>query len=507
MNSDWTRRRFLEMTASGALAMAAPAASAKTAPGFEEYRRHDAMGLAALVRKGDASPMELLELAIARAEAVNPKINAIVVEHFELAREAVRKGLPKGPLRGVPYLLKDLGTSMRGTITTEGSRFFRDKRHAEDSTLVERYRAAGLSLFGKTHSSEFGSTPSSESVLHGQTRNPWDPTRSAGGSSGGSAAAVAAGIVPAAHATDGGGSIRIPASSCGLVGLKPSRGRVPMGPAVYEGWGGLSTAHCVSRSVRDSAALLDATQGAAIGDAYAAPPRERLYIDEIGRDPGRLRIALMTEPLLPIPVAEECVDAALKAARLCESLGHVVEQASPSIDAIGLWGAMGPTTMVGVATKVADREAELGRKAGPEDLEAINLLNVASGRKVTGLEHAQARRTLHAGSRTLGEFMRSYDVILSPTMGMLPPPLGTLSLEQPYEDFVGPVSQSSCFAALFNMTGQPAMSMPLSWTAAGVPVGVMIAARYGDESTLFRLAGQIETAEPWFDRVPRLGLA
>jgi amidase len=219
------------------------------------------VGLAALVRKGDASPPELLELAIARAEAVNPKLNAIVVEHFELAREAARQGLPRGPLRGLPYLLKDLGTSMRGTITTEGSRFFRDQRHDEDDTLVERYRAAGLSLFGKTHSPEFGSTSSSESVLHGQTHNPWDLSRSAGGSSGGSAAAVAAGIVPAAHATDGGGSIRIPASACGLFRLKPSRGRVPMGPKVYEGWGGLSAGHCVSRSVRDSAALLDGDPG------------------------------------------------------------------------------------------------------------------------------------------------------------------------------------------------------------------------------------------------------
>ncbi len=504
MNSEMTRRRFLEMTAGGALALAAPVASARPGLGlgFEEYRGHDAVGLAALVRKGDASPLELLELAIARAEAVNPKLNAIVVEHFELAREAARQGLPKGPLRGVPYLLKDLGTSMRGTITTEGSRFFRDQKHDEDDTLVERYRAAGLSLFGKTHSPEFGSTSSSESVLHGQTHNPWDLSRSAGGSSGGSAAAVAAGVVPAAHATDGGGSIRIPASACGLFGLKPSRGRVPMGPKVYEGWGGLSAGHCVSRSVRDSAALLDATQGAAVGDAYAAPPRERPYVDEVGRAPGRLRIALMTKSLLLVPVAQECVDAATKAAKLCESLGHIVETASPEIDALKLWGAMGPTTMVGVAFKVAQREAELGRKAGPEDLEAINFLNVASGRKVSGVEHAQARRTLHAASRTLGEFMQSYDVILSPTMALVPPLLGTLSLDQPYDDFVGPASLSSCFTSLFNMTGQPAMSMPLHATAAGVPIGVQFAGRYADEATLFRLAGQIEKAQPWFDRLP-----
>jgi len=502
MSSELTRRRFLELTAGAALTLTAPLASARTPLAFDEYRSHDAVALASLVRSGDASPMELLELAIARAEAVNPKINAIVVEHFELAREAVRKGLPNGPLRGVPYLLKDLGTSMRGTVTTEGSRFFRDQRHAGDSTLVERYRAAGLSLFGKTHSPEFGSSPSSESVLHGQTHNPWDLSRSAGGSSGGSAAAVAAGIVPAAHATDGGGSIRIPASSCGLFGLKPSRGRVPMGPTVYEGWGGLSVAHCVSRSVRDSAALLDATQGAAVGDAYAAPPRSRPYLEELGRAPGSLRIALMTKPLLPVPVAQDCVDAAERAAKLCESLGHRVETAAPELDAPELWGAMGHMSQVGVALKVARREAELGRKAGPEDLEAINRLNVAVGGEVTGLEHERARDTLHAASRTLGEFMRDYDVILSPTMAIVPPPLGVLSLSQPYEDFVGPATGSSAFSSLFNMTGQPAASMPLHWTAEGLPVGVMFAARYGDEATLFRLAGQIEAAQPWFDRVP-----
>lgn len=504
MSAELTRRRFLEITAGAGVALAAPLASARADLAFGEYRRHDAVALAALVRSGEASPMELLELAIARAEAVNPKLDAIVVEHFELAREAVRKGLPNGPLRGVPYLLKDLGTSMSGTVTTEGSRLFRDRRHARDSTLVERYRAAGLSLFGKTHSPELGSSPSSESVLHGQTHNPWDLGRSAGGSSGGSAAAVAAGIVPAAHATDGGGSIRIPASSCGLFGLKPSRGRVPMGPAIYEGWGGLSVAHCVSRSVRDSAVLLDATQGAAIGDAYAAPPRSRLYLEELAHAPGSLRIALMTKPLLPVPVAQDCVDAAERAAKLCESLGHRVESAAPELDAPALWGAMGHMSQVGVALKVARREAELGRQAGPEDLEAINLVNVASGRKVTGLEHERARDTLHAASRTLGEFMRTYDVILSPTMAILPPPLGVLSLSQPYEDFVAPATGASAFASLFNMTGQPAMSMPLHWTAEGIPIGVMFAGRYADEATLFRLAGQIEAAQPWFDRVPLL---
>ncbi|MBY0400717.1 amidase, partial [Myxococcota bacterium] len=373
MTDSLTRRRFLETSALAAALASVPslaaqsqsasnseagsgAASKSTTPPasgarsaskskpptrFAEYRAHDALSLAQLVRRGDASPAELLELAIARAEAVDPRLTAIVVRHFERAREAAKKKMPDGPFTGVPWLLKDLAIAMAGTVTTEGSRLFSDARHEHDSTLTERFRAAGLVIFGKTHSPEFGGSPSSESALHGQTRNPWDRTRSAGGSSGGSAAAVAAGIVPAAHATDGGGSIRIPASACGLFGLKPTRGRVPMGPVIYEGWGGLSAAHCVSRSVRDSAALLDAVQGKAVGDAYAAPPRERPYLEEVGRKPGRLRIAWMKQPVTRVPVAPECEAAAARAAALCESLGHVVEEAAPAIDALAVYRGFG----------------------------------------------------------------------------------------------------------------------------------------------------------------------
>lgn len=498
------RRHFLELSAGAAvLAKAAPVFS-RPNRGFEEYRRYDAAGLAALVNSGDASPLELLDLAIARAEAVNPKLNAIVVEHFELARKAASGKLPKGALHGVPYLLKDLGIAMQDTVTTEGSRFFKAALHSKDSTVVERYRAAGLVIFGKTHSPEFGSSPSSESTLYGTTHNPWDLSRSAGGSSGGSAAAVAAGIVPLAHATDGGGSIRIPASSCGLFGMKPTRGRVPMGPYVYEGWGGLSTGHAVSRSVRDSALLLDATQGAAIGDAYASAQRERPYSEEIARDPGRLRIAFMTKPLLPIPVADDCVKAAEAAAKLCESLGHDVEPAMPSLEAITLWQAFAATTNVGIALKVANREAELGRAVTEGDLEPLNWLNLQNGRAVNGVDHARARDTLHAASRSIGQFMQQYDLILSPTMAHVPPKLGALSLAQPYEQFIGPASKASVFTALYNMTGAPAMSVPLHSSAAGIPVGVMFAGRFGDEATLFRLAAQLEKAQPWFDRVPQL---
>ena len=281
-----TRRDLLQASAGVAVALGAGSSFAASERGFAEYRALDAMGLAALVRRGDASPLELLDLAIARAEAVNPKLDALTQKHYDLAREAARGELPDGPLRGVPFLLKDLAIAMRGTVTSEGSAFYRDRVHAGDSTLTERYRQAGLVIFGKTHSPEFGSSPSTESALFGTCKNPWNLAHSAGGSSGGSAAAVAAGIVPAAHASDGGGSIRIPASACGLFGLKPSRGRTPSGPEVYEGWGGLACRHVVSRSVRDSALLLDATQGAAAGDAYAAPHRARPYLEEITREPG-----------------------------------------------------------------------------------------------------------------------------------------------------------------------------------------------------------------------------
>ena len=511
MRVHWTRRRFLEASAFAAAAVATPSlvaqAKSKGLTTFDEYRGHDALSLARLVRRGDVSPRELLELAVARAEAVDPKRTAIVVRHFELAREASAKKLPAGPLSGVPYLLKDLGIAMAGTVTTEGSRFFQDQVQDFDSTLVERYRAAGLVIFGKTHSPEFGSSPSSESALHGATHNPWDLSRSAGGSSGGSAAAVAAGIVPAAHATDGGGSIRIPASACGLFGLKPSRGRVPLGPRIYEGWGGMSAGHCVSRSVRDSAALLDASQGPATGDAYAAPARERPYLDELERKPGRLRIAWLKKPVLPAEVAPECDEAAERAAALCVSLGHSVEEASPTLDIAAVYQGFALLASTGTALKVAQREAALGRAARRDEIEAVNWTTIRTGRAASGIDYARARDAIHAASRVLGQFMQRYDVILSPTMAMVPAKLGELSLSQEIEKFTIPATRASAFTSLFNITGQPAMSVPLYWTGAaegaqsGLPVGVQFAGRFGDEATLFRLAAQLEEAQPWFERV------
>ncbi len=504
MSHPFSRRDLIKAAAATPLILGALPAHSRPARSFAEYRSYDAIGLAKLVRNGEASALDLLETAIARAEQVDPTINAIVVEHFERAREQIRKGLPDGALRGVPFLLKDLAIALRGTVTTSGSRFFKDAVYDYDSTLVERYQDAGLVIFGKTHSPEFGSSTSTETTLHGATRNPWDLGRGAGGSSGGAAAAVIAGIVPAAHASDGGGSIRIPAASCGLFGIKPNRGRLPDGPGVYEAWAGMSTDHVVSRSVRDSALLMDLTQGPVLGDAYSSPPRERPFIEEVSRAPGKLRIALMKTPLLPVPVAAECTAAVESAAKLCESLGHTVIEASPKLDAMALWDAFGSIVNVGVAQTVTQREDQLGRKFAKDDIETINRINVEAGRKVSGLKYSLSRDITHRATRTLAAFQKDYDVILSPTMASLPPEIGVLSLEQPFDEFILAAGAMSCFTSLFNITGQPAMSVPLHWTDAGLPVGVMFAGRFGDEATLFRLAGQLEQAAPWFNRLPSL---
>ncbi len=504
-----TRRQLIQAgMMAGALAALAPvavAATGNTGRRFAEYRALDATGLAALVRSGEADPLELLEIAIARTREVNPLINAVVAEHFELARQAVAAGLPGGPFRGVPYLLKDLGVALAGTITTHGSRFFSAGPAApEDDTLVQRLKSAGLVIFGKTLSPEFGSSPSSEGLLFGATRNPWNLELSAGGSSGGAAAAVAAGIIPAAHASDGGGSIRIPASACGLFGLKPTRGRVPMGPAIYESRNGLAAQHAVTRSVRDSAALLDAEAGAAAGDPYGAPAQQRPYLEEVERDPGRLRIALLRQPPQPVPVDSECLAALEDTARLCAQLGHQVEEAILPLDVEAVAEASGMASAIVVAEKVADREAQLGRPLEPTELEQANRELLAASRQVSGVAYAQSRRVLHQGSRAMAAFMARVDLILSPTMALLPPAIGVLRLDQSLADFSPPAVRASVYTSIYNATGQPAMSVPLYWTGSGIPVGTMFAARFGDEATLFRLAGQLERARPWFDRVPPL---
>ena len=323
-----TRRDVL----AGSIAVAASAAAGGVAQAASRnvLDDHDALGLAELVKTKQVSASELLEASIARAEAYNPRFNFMAHKLYERARAAVAKGVPEGPFQGVPWLIKDLNTNIAGELTEQGSRLFKGNRATVTSELVKRQERAGLVIFGKTTSPEFGLTGTTESTLMGATRNPWNPERIAGGSSGGAAAAVASGVLPAAHATDGGGSIRIPASCCGLFGLKPSRGRVPMGPPLTEGWGGMSAHHAVTRSVRDSAALLDATHGLELGSRYSAPTPERPFLQEVGRDPGRLRIALDVTTMMGTPVDPEVIAAVRNAAQLCEKLGHSVEEAGRS---------------------------------------------------------------------------------------------------------------------------------------------------------------------------------
>src|SRR5688572_2668665 len=425
---------------------------------IEEYEAQDALGLAAWVRAGEVSPQELLEAAVARIEARNPALNAVVIRAFEEGRKAIEAGLPDAPLRGVPWLLKGLHAAWSGVRLTHGSRFFAENVPDYDSELVSRYKRAGLVLFGRTASPELGGTSTTESVLHGETRNPWKPTHSAGGSSGGAAAGVAAGIVPAAHATDGGGSIRIPASCCGLFGMKPTRARVPSGPKVGEGWSGMSVQHAVSRSVRDSAALLDAAHGPATGDPYFAPAPVRPFLAEVGADPGRLRIAFQTRAFNGAEVDRDCVAAARDAAELCRTLGHDVEEAELAVDRDLLARCAG--TIIGASQRatLVERAAELGREVTPDDVEPLTWLIAEQGRQAGAADYVAALRGMHRIGREVARFLERYDVLITPTMATPPLPLGRLALTR--SDFPGLVTdlaRTIGFTQLFNASGHPAM--------------------------------------------------
>jgi Asp-tRNA(Asn)/Glu-tRNA(Gln) amidotransferase A subunit family amidase len=392
---------------------------------------------------------------------------------------------------------------MKGTVTTNGSRFFRDAVADHDSTLVQRYRAAGLVIFGKTASPEFGGTATTESTLWGQTHNPWNPKYSSGGSSGGSAVAVAAGIVPAAQASDGGGSIRIPASHCGLFGLKTSRGRTPAGPDALENWMGLSVTHAITRSVRDSALLLDVGAGAEPG-SRVIPAAPASYLKGMATPPQRLRIALMETSPMGVPVHADCKAALAKAAALCEQLGHHVEPASPKLPVASMFEGMGIITGTGMLTLIQDRERALGRADTENDLEPIIWSTYQNARKYSAEQLFRARAAADQAGRTFDEFLGRFDLILSPVTAVPPPLLGALSLDQPYDDFVRNAIPASCFTSMYNIAGLPAMSVPLHWNADNLPIGSMFAGRFGDELTLLRLAAQLEQAAPWRDRRPVL---
>ncbi len=473
---------------------------------FKEYRSYDAVGLAELVRKREVDPSELLETAIEHVEKINPHLNSIVNRMYDLGRHSITKGLPQGPLQGVPFLLKDLGVSYAGVSTSRGSRLFQDAVPDFDSELVKRYKNAGLVIFGKTNTPEFGLTVTTEPTLFGPCRNPWSLEHSTGGSSGGAAAAVASGIVPAAHASDGGGSIRIPASCCGLFGLKPTRARVSAGPYKGESWNGMSISHVVSRSVRDSAAFLDAVAAPVPGDPYCAPHQERPFLEEVGKEPGQLKIAFTTITPTGKPADEECTTAVEQAASLCETLGHNLVPARPEIDPEELAWATLTIIQVDIWSEVEARLRALNRGLLPNDLEYVTATVVGRGQDTPASELLQAIHTIHRLGRQVAGFFEDYDILLSPVLLTPPVPLGTLDMASPdTSTYATNLSNYFGFTNLFNVTGQPSMSVPLYWTAGGLPVGLQFTAKFGHEALLFRLAAQLEQAQPWQDKRPPIG--
>lgn len=500
-----SRRELLGGAAAITALSACTTVSARGSMTGIDYTAHDAMSLAALVRAREVSASELLEEAITRAATQDARLNFLAQDMFDYGRQRIAQGLPEGPFTGVPFLEKDLHMHITGYPSGQGSRFYAGYVPDFTSELVRRHEAAGLVIFGKTTTPEFGLTGTTESLAEGLTRNPWNPEYSSGGSSGGSASAIAAGVVPLAHASDGGGSIRIPASNCGLFGLKPSRGRVPMGPQRTEGWGGSSTNGCLSRSVRDTAALLDATHGVEPGSRYGAPDPDGSFLSQVTRAPGQLRIALMLEPVSGAPVDPQVVEATRAAARLCESLGHIVEERSLRLDAGAFAQANFALVSTALAADLDARAAATGLAIGPDLLEPITLGFYAIGKQMPGTAVAAANVTMQEVSVAVARFMVDYDVILSPVLATPPAALGVHGLNNPeFAAWGAAIGAYTPFTGLFNATGQPSMSVPLSMSAGGLPIGAMFSGRYGEEATLLRLAGQLEQAAPWFDRLPVL---
>lgn len=491
---------------------------------FEEYRRHDATALAELVRKGALQASEILDIAIARAEAVNPKINAIVHPTYELARKMANELSPNLPFAGVPLLVKDLLMEIAGVPMQTGCRGYKGYISKSDSYVVQKYREAGFLFLGKTNTPEFGLTPFTEPEVFGPACNPWNLERTTGGSSGGSAAAVAAGITPIATANDGGGSIRIPASCCGLFGIKSSRGRVSLGPAAGELWNGAVAEGCVSRSVRDSAALLDLIQGNAPGELYWTQAPVRPYVQEAQTPPQRLRIGFATTHTLGQTTDRECIAAVQHTARLLESLGHEVEEVPLPSHKEDLTKIFVMMVFGEAAGNVAELENYLGRKPRPSDVEQSTWALYLLGRSYSAMDFALAKRQWNLIARRMAAFHERYDLLLTPTLAMPPFPTGSLQptrqerlllsivstfglkglLRANVDELAEKIFAFIPFTPIANMTGQPSMSVPLHWTADGLPVGSMFTAALGRDDLLFQLAGQLEQAQNWFDRVPEV---
>jgi Asp-tRNA(Asn)/Glu-tRNA(Gln) amidotransferase A subunit family amidase len=467
-----------------------------------DYMAQDAIGLAGLIAGGQVSAAEALEAALARSAKVNPALNAITMDLSERARREANGPLG-GRLAGVPFLLKDLGPALAGTPTTNSSKLYLDDIAETDSPQTALYKAAGLVIFGKTNTPELGLEPVTEPAMFGPTRNPWDLTRTSGGSSGGAAAAVAAGIVPAAHASDGGGSIRIPAACCGLFGLKPSRGRVSYAPK-DEGWGGFSCSHVVSWSVRDSAALLDIAGQPQPGDPYWTPPPARPFLASAGEDPGRLRIAFTTGAFAAEGIDPECAEAVRAAARLCEDLGHHVEEAHPPIDRAAL-AAAGVVISASVAADLDAVAARRGRPIAEDDVEPVTWASYQRGRTISASLYIQSLRAAHGLGRAVAGFFETCDILICATLGAPAVPLGHLTGDRSDPD--GYARRLFAFmpnTQAFNITGQPAASLPLAMSRGGLPIGVQFVARQAEDALLLSLAGQLERAAPWAGRRPSI---
>ncbi len=487
-----------------------------------EYDGLDAVEMARLVADKELSPQELLDAAIERIDARNPALNAVVHKLYDRARARVDK-LPDGPLKGVPFLFKDLKLMLAGVPTSNSTRLFAGRVASQSSVLAERYEAAGVQVLGKTNTPGFGIMGITEPELHGPCRSPWNPQHTPGGSSGGAASAVAARMVPAAHGGDGGGSIRIPASACGLFGIKPTRGRVTMAPFMGEGWGGFVQEHVLCRSVRDSAAFLDAVDAPTPGEPYGVPHKARPWSQEVGQDPGKLRVAFTTETLYAGQTHPDCVRAVEDAAALLASLGHEVEIACPPFPRQEMIRAYFLTVCSGVAWFVEQTAKAAGVPVRAKDFEPATWMMSLIGRQTSAAELVDAQMTMQRTSRQVAAFFERYDVFVSSTMAQPPARVGELAISKAERLQMAalrrmPIKRLLDLALdkmgegklaytpntqLFNQTGQPAMSVPLSWSGQGLPIGVQFAARFGDEATLFRLGSQLEQAQPWADRIPK----
>jgi amidase/6-aminohexanoate-cyclic-dimer hydrolase len=478
-----------------------------------DYLAHDMTALSDLVRRKEVAPEELLRLALERADALNDDIGAIVLRFDDIARAKIKAGLPEGAFTGVPFLLKDLATEAVDFPSHCGSHLLKDTVYSVNSTLVERLIASGLVVFGRTASPEGGIGAATEAAVYGApTRNPWDLSRTAGGSSGGAGAAVAAGILPGAHGSDGGGSVRIPASHCGLFGFKPTRARLPSGPSSGEGWAGMAIDGFLTRSVRDSAALLDICAGGDAGAPYAAPAMTESFTEAAARAPRRLRIALCDTTLTGAPIDPSCRAAVQDAARLLEDLGHVVVPARPeTADTEAMMVAWTKIVACGTALWVRGALEAKGRALQQGDVENVVQSAVAYAATVSGADYLDAVSMVHRYGRQMAGFFEDWDVLLTPTMAEPPAKIGRFDHTRPdYLDYrMGPdgIFAYSPFTASFNATGQPATSVPLTWSDEGLPIGIHFAMAFGEDAELMALAAQLEKARPWFDRMAPLARA